>query len=120
HFRLAPGDLLLINSLPSDADTEIHNKIKSPTHYNALPIALNASTITDAVPPGNYLAARKAERSDGLKLVGRAVTCPPEAPWLCDGRTCIDKLMYHCCRGGYICEVPGLCLLDPRGRIRCG
>jgi hypothetical protein len=50
----------------------------------------------------------------------RAVACPADTPWLCDGRTCIDKFKYNCCRGGYICRQPNLCVRNPREQIQCG
>ncbi|QSS54278.1 hypothetical protein I7I53_01780 [Histoplasma capsulatum var. duboisii H88] len=46
--------------------------------------------------------------------------CPPEKPWLCEGKTCLNKFFQVCCKGGGVCDNPQHCVSTMFNTITCG
>jgi hypothetical protein len=109
QYTHAPGHV----SHPLDPRTILD----MPPHYPRAAdeaIELDPATVSAAIAPednpdGQLRARDRLGRRD----------CPNTAPWLCEGVTCINRLSHMCCKGGWTCKYPQLCIRNRIGLMTC-
>ncbi|OAT11093.1 hypothetical protein BDBG_06057 [Blastomyces gilchristii SLH14081] len=98
-FTLAPG--VMVNTLDPDY----------------LPVQESTKN------PRSTLHRRRTHVKDIMMTLGPRAdkpVCSREKPWLCEGKTCMNKYFQLCCKGGGVCDSPKRCVMTLFNTVTCG